>query len=436
MIDKDAIINELKAIIKELKEEMDAKDACIKELKQKVKKHSSQLSIDALEHHRRSRENSHFKNATFAKFDNISQKIAEAEEEEKQWICSVKPIEPQTKYMSEQEMREIFDEFDENGEGNIDALELQNALSKMGQDMPLDEVKNLISEVDGNGNGLVDFTEFKEMAAKGWFVAAFQSRLIDELMNKLTFEDKLDDDDDSKSDEEAINVDVDDLLSDDDKLDVISDKSNDYEELLEQTTMKTQRIEDLVYEMQASKEQNQEISRLKTEMNIIKEMYENKLMDKLSDERSLKRRVEELESENHKLKDDVNVLEMQTIELEQYKEENDRLLEENKENSQYSHANGNGFYKGKAHKIDKWIEQLQDKLAEKCNNAKVQSKRQKTMEILDGLRQKMDALERENDRLRKQNAGLMRELANDESESEEFKGMMHAVMENLSESKI
>merc|ERR1712228_249443 len=274
--------------------------------------------------------------------------------------------------------------------GNIDAMELQNALSKMGQDMPLEEVKELIAQIDVDGNGLVDFSEFQEMAAKGWFVAAFQSKLIDELMNKLTFGD----DDDSKSDD--TNVDVDDM-SDDDKLDIISDKSNDYEELLEQTTMKTQRIEDLVHEMQVSKEQNQEISRLKTEMNIIKEMYENKLMDKLSDERSLKRRMEEMEIENNKLKDDVNVLEMQTIELEQYKEENDKLLEENKENSHYNRK-GNGLYK--ANKIDKWIEQLQDKLNEKSNNAKVQSKRQKTMEILNGLKQKRDALQRENDRLK------------------------------------
>merc|ERR1712228_1146755 len=106
---------------------------------------------------------------------------------------------------------------------------LQNALSKMGQEMSLEEVKELISEVDVNGNGLVDFNEFKEMAAKGWFVAAFQSKLIDELMNKLNFDVNLNDDDDSKSEEDDnADMDVDDL-SDDDKLDVIGDKSNDYE---------------------------------------------------------------------------------------------------------------------------------------------------------------------------------------------------------------
>merc|ERR1711920_13145 len=124
---------------------------------------------------------------------------------------------------------------------------------------------------------------------------------------------------------------------------------------------------------------------------------------------------------------DVNALELQSMELEQYKEENDKLLEENKEN----HHHKNGFYKHKATKIDKWIEQLHDKLSEKCKNKKVQSKRQKTMDILSGLRLKMDALQAENDRLKRQNKNLIKELANEESESEEFKGMMHAVLENL-----
>merc|ERR1711997_493138 len=97
----------------------------------------------------------------------------------------------------------------------------------------------------------------------------------------------------------------------------------------------------------------------------------------------------------------------------------DKLMEENKENSQY-HGHGNGFYKKKATKIDKWIEQLHDKLNEKFKNKKMQSKSQKTMDILIGLRQKMDALQKENDRLRRKNSNLIKELAHEESESEEF----------------
>merc|ERR1712176_964137 len=209
--------------------------------------------------------------------------------------------------------------------------------------MPLEEVKELIANVDTDGNGLVDFEEFKEVAAKGWFVAAFQSKLIDELMSKVNmdfnFEDLSSDDDDAKSEIDSENdkadMDMDDGLSDVDKLDVISDKSNDYEELLEQTTMKTQRIQDLVHEMQVSKGQNEEISRLKTEMNLIKEMYENKLMDKLSNERMLKRKLEELQNKNHRLQDDVSV------------------LQQNKENSHYNYVlppSDNGIHK--ATKID------------------------------------------------------------------------------------
>merc|ERR1712228_472191 len=61
-IDKDAIIKELRAIIAELRQEMDAKDSCIKELKEKVKKHdNNQLSVDGFDQQRRSTMSNHYK---------------------------------------------------------------------------------------------------------------------------------------------------------------------------------------------------------------------------------------------------------------------------------------------------------------------------------------------------------------------------------------
>ncbi|KAK3135907.1 hypothetical protein QOZ80_5BG0425050 [Eleusine coracana subsp. coracana] len=69
----------------------------------------------------------------------------------------------------DEEMREAFRVFDEDGDGYISAAELQAVLMRMG--LPeagcLARVRDMIAAADRNSDGRVDFDEFKAMMAGG-----------------------------------------------------------------------------------------------------------------------------------------------------------------------------------------------------------------------------------------------------------------------------
>ena len=77
--------------------------------------------------------------------------------------------------LSDDDMRQTFDEFDEDGNGFISASELQRAIARLADDgeaVSADEVDAMIRTVDRNGDGQIDFGEFvqaltleKEVAA-------------------------------------------------------------------------------------------------------------------------------------------------------------------------------------------------------------------------------------------------------------------------------
>eukprot|EP01084_Bolivina_argentea_P170668 295741_1 len=92
--------------------------------------------------------------------------------------------------MNDEEMKILFDEFDEDGGGTIDAVELQNALKSVGEELSMEEVKELIQHVDGNEDGEIDFDEFKIMVNQKWFADAFQSKLTGK--NKQEFQNDVD----------------------------------------------------------------------------------------------------------------------------------------------------------------------------------------------------------------------------------------------------
>ncbi|KAH9293361.1 hypothetical protein KI387_041435, partial [Taxus chinensis] len=62
----------------------------------------------------------------------------------------------------EEDLKEAFGVFDEDGDGFICAKELQGVLSRLGLAEAKD-VRNMIHSVDENRDGLVDFLEFKHM---------------------------------------------------------------------------------------------------------------------------------------------------------------------------------------------------------------------------------------------------------------------------------
>ncbi|KAJ4770681.1 EF hand calcium-binding protein family [Rhynchospora pubera] len=65
----------------------------------------------------------------------------------------------------EEDMKEAFKVFDEDGDGFISAAELQSVLSKLGiaEARSMTRVQEMISSVDQNDDGQVDFSEFKVM---------------------------------------------------------------------------------------------------------------------------------------------------------------------------------------------------------------------------------------------------------------------------------
>jgi calcium-binding protein CML len=62
----------------------------------------------------------------------------------------------------EEELKEAFRVFDEDGDGFISAAELKSVLTRLGL-ADVDDVEQMICCVDQNSDGFVDFLEFKHM---------------------------------------------------------------------------------------------------------------------------------------------------------------------------------------------------------------------------------------------------------------------------------
>lgn len=62
--------------------------------------------------------------------------------------------------MDHGEMKEIFDHFDDDGNGLIDAEEFSALLDALEADMDPDEIRLGFELVDADGNNRIDFHEF------------------------------------------------------------------------------------------------------------------------------------------------------------------------------------------------------------------------------------------------------------------------------------
>ncbi|KAJ4756463.1 EF hand calcium-binding family protein [Rhynchospora pubera] len=74
---------------------------------------------------------------------------------------------------AEDDIREAFKVFDQNGDGYITVEELRSVLNSLGlkQGRTAEDCKRMISKVDKDGDGMVDFKEFKQMMRGGGFAA-------------------------------------------------------------------------------------------------------------------------------------------------------------------------------------------------------------------------------------------------------------------------
>jgi calmodulin len=63
---------------------------------------------------------------------------------------------------SEAEIKEVFDQFDADGNGSIDSSEIKKVCEALGVEVSQAEVDALIHEADDNGDGKIQFSEFKK----------------------------------------------------------------------------------------------------------------------------------------------------------------------------------------------------------------------------------------------------------------------------------
>jgi calmodulin len=66
---------------------------------------------------------------------------------------------------SEEEIREAFRVFDEDGTGLISAAELRDGMSNLGEKLTDAQVDEMIQEADDDGDGHVSYNEFVKMMA-------------------------------------------------------------------------------------------------------------------------------------------------------------------------------------------------------------------------------------------------------------------------------
>ncbi|XP_028801871.1 calcium-binding protein CML24-like [Neltuma alba] len=65
------------------------------------------------------------------------------------------------------EVRQIFDKFDKNGDGKISSGELKEMLQSLGTKTTSEEVDRMMSVMDKNGDGFIDLKEFAEVHCAG-----------------------------------------------------------------------------------------------------------------------------------------------------------------------------------------------------------------------------------------------------------------------------
>ncbi|GMH01968.1 hypothetical protein Nepgr_003807 [Nepenthes gracilis] len=66
-----------------------------------------------------------------------------------------------------EELEQVFNKFDVNGDGKISSSELGSIMSNLGQQVSDEELEIMIKEVDADGDGFIDLNEFVELNTRG-----------------------------------------------------------------------------------------------------------------------------------------------------------------------------------------------------------------------------------------------------------------------------
>lgn len=71
-------------------------------------------------------------------------------------------------------LKEVFDEFDADGSGSIDAGELRNVFLSMGQEASVEEMSQMIAGVDDDDSGEIEFNEFMVLMCSNFGSRSFE----------------------------------------------------------------------------------------------------------------------------------------------------------------------------------------------------------------------------------------------------------------------
>jgi calcium-binding protein CML len=71
-------------------------------------------------------------------------------------------------------LKEVFDHFDADGSGSIDAGELRNVFQSMGTEVSEQEMEDMIAGVDDDGSGQIEFQEFMVLMCSNFGSRSFE----------------------------------------------------------------------------------------------------------------------------------------------------------------------------------------------------------------------------------------------------------------------
>lgn len=68
---------------------------------------------------------------------------------------------------SDEEIKQVFGEFDADNSGHIDASEIRKVCEKLGVEVSQSDIDDLIKSADDNGDGKISYDEFKKAVTGG-----------------------------------------------------------------------------------------------------------------------------------------------------------------------------------------------------------------------------------------------------------------------------
>ncbi|GAB2264951.1 Probable calcium-binding protein cml18 [Dionaea muscipula] len=87
-----------------------------------------------------------------------------------EFIALVAPdLIPSKSPYSEQQLKQLFQMFDRDGNGYITAAELAHSMAKLGHPLSAEELTGMIKEADVDGDGCINFHEFSQAIASAAF---------------------------------------------------------------------------------------------------------------------------------------------------------------------------------------------------------------------------------------------------------------------------